>query len=114
MSSSDFEPKGELHQSDSGDVQRSEIVVDGKHETHHAEKVHVDHGEIVVDASIMNDAVDGENREHAMSIWAAAKKHPWACLYAFIMCFTIVSPFATFITEQELIPARSWSRSICF
>lgn len=39
----------------------------------------------------MNYAVDGENREHEMGAWEAIKGHPWACLWAFIMCFTIVS-----------------------
>jgi SP family general alpha glucoside:H+ symporter-like MFS transporter len=39
----------------------------------------------------MNDALNGENREHEMGVWAAVKKHPWACFWAFTMCFTIVS-----------------------
>jgi SP family general alpha glucoside:H+ symporter-like MFS transporter len=39
----------------------------------------------------MNDAIQGENDEHAMGMWAAVKTHPWACLWAFTMCFTIVS-----------------------
>lgn len=47
--------------------------------------------EVLVNTDLMNDAVDGENREHAMGVWEAVKGHPWACLWAFIMCFTIVS-----------------------
>ena len=46
---------------------------------------------ISVDADIMDDAVNGENREHGESLWAAVKSHPWACFWAFTMCFTIVS-----------------------
>jgi SP family general alpha glucoside:H+ symporter-like MFS transporter len=39
----------------------------------------------------MHDAFDAEQREHEQGVWAAAKAHPWACFWAFIMCFTIVS-----------------------
>lgn len=46
---------------------------------------------VLANAELMNDAIDGENREHAIGLWDAAKGHPWACLWAFIMCFTIVS-----------------------
>ena len=49
--------------------------------------------EVLVNSDLMNDAVDGENHEHAEGIWAGFKSHPWACLWAFIMCFTIVSLF---------------------
>ncbi|GAM91214.1 hypothetical protein ANO11243_092610 [Dothideomycetidae sp. 11243] len=38
----------------------------------------------------MNDAFDGENHEHSQTTWAAVKAHPMACMWAFIMCFTIV------------------------
>jgi len=48
-------------------------------------------GEQVVNPDLLGDAVDGENREHEMSLWTAVKTHPWACLWAFTMCFTIVS-----------------------
>jgi SP family general alpha glucoside:H+ symporter-like MFS transporter len=50
------------------------------------------HGsEILVNKDLMNDAFDGENQEHEEGVWASAKAHPWACFWAFIMCFTIVS-----------------------
>lgn len=54
---------------------------------------HVDtlYPEVLVNHDLFGDAVDGENREHDMSMWAAAKSHPKACIWAFIMCFTIVS-----------------------
>lgn len=51
----------------------------------------VEHSEVLVNRDLMNDAYDGENREHQMRTWEAVKTHPWACLWAFIMCFTIVS-----------------------
>ncbi len=51
----------------------------------------VDHSEILTKPDLMNDAFDGENREHEMGVWEAAKSHPWACFWAFLMCFTIVS-----------------------
>ncbi|KAL2817195.1 general substrate transporter [Aspergillus granulosus] len=44
----------------------------------------------LADADRLHDAVDGENYEHQMGVWEAAKKYPWACFWAFIMCFTIV------------------------
>ncbi|KAJ5682093.1 uncharacterized protein N7477_002033 [Penicillium maclennaniae] len=54
------------------------------------EKADVLHSEVLVNADLMNDAFDGENREHQMGVWQAAKQHPWACFWAFTMCFTIV------------------------
>ena len=54
---------------------------------------HVDilKADVLATPELMNDAFDGENREHEERIWASVKSHPWACLWAFIMCFTIVS-----------------------
>ncbi|GLI77006.1 hypothetical protein PoHVEF18_005288 [Penicillium ochrochloron] len=55
------------------------------------EKVEIQQTEkILDDADLLNDAFAGENKEHEMGAWEAAKKHPWACLWAFTMCFTIV------------------------
>ncbi|KAJ6104766.1 hypothetical protein N7523_011086 [Penicillium sp. IBT 18751x] len=54
------------------------------------EKADVLHSEVLVNSDLMNDAFDGENREHQMGVWQAAKQHPWACFWAFTMCFTIV------------------------
>ncbi|GLI73380.1 hypothetical protein PoHVEF18_001597 [Penicillium ochrochloron] len=54
------------------------------------EKNDVLHSEKVTTSDLMGDAFDGENREHEMGVWEAAKSHPWACLWAFVMCFTIV------------------------
>lgn len=60
----------------------SESVRGEKHDVLHSEKV--------TTSDLMGDAFDGENREHEMGVWEAAKSHPWACLWAFVMCFTIV------------------------
>jgi SP family general alpha glucoside:H+ symporter-like MFS transporter len=49
------------------------------------------HDEVLANQDLFNDAIEAENAEHAMDMWSAAKKHPVACLWAFLMCFTIVS-----------------------
>ncbi|KAL7920138.1 general substrate transporter [Trichoderma austrokoningii] len=46
--------------------------------------------EVLGNKDLISDAIDGENQEHEMGVWEAVKSHPWACLWAFIMCFTIV------------------------
>lgn len=45
-----------------------------------------DRSKVLANTDLMDAAVDGENREHAMTLWAAAKTHPWACLWAFTFC----------------------------
>ncbi|PKX90745.1 maltose permease [Aspergillus novofumigatus IBT 16806] len=67
--------------SDTSEV-KGEVKEDGRVDAHHAE--------VLANKDLMNDAFDGENREHEMSLWAAVKAHPWACFWAFTMCFTIV------------------------
>lgn len=47
--------------------------------------------EVLVNPGLFGDAVDGESHEHEMGLLAAIKSHPRACLWAFTMCFTIVS-----------------------
>ncbi|PYH47061.1 general substrate transporter [Aspergillus saccharolyticus JOP 1030-1] len=54
------------------------------------EQVDIDHVELKPNSDLMREAFDGENREHELGVWEAAKLHPWACLWAFTMCFTIV------------------------
>ncbi|KAH8671714.1 maltose permease [Xylariales sp. PMI_506] len=61
-----------------------------KSEVQEAGQIAVLHEEVLKNAELFNDAVDGENREHQMGVWEAAKTHPWACFWSFIMCFTIV------------------------
>lgn len=58
---------------------------------HGDEKADIQHAEVLANPDLLHEAFDGENREHELGVWEAAKKHPWACLWAFIMCFTIVS-----------------------
>ncbi|RAL09356.1 putative hexose carrier protein [Aspergillus homomorphus CBS 101889] len=53
-------------------------------------EVDVHHVELKGNSELMREAFDAENREHEMGVWEAAKLHPWACFWAFIMCFTIV------------------------
>jgi SP family general alpha glucoside:H+ symporter-like MFS transporter len=53
--------------------------------------VDVNHDDILMNPDLLNEAVDGENREHEMGLWQSVQAHPWACLWAFTMCFTIVS-----------------------
>ena len=67
--------------------------VEPKSELEHHGVGHVDvkHSEVLANQAIMHDAYDGENYEHQMGVWAAFKSHPMACMWAFIMCFTIVS-----------------------
>lgn len=53
--------------------------------------VDYDHKEVLANSDLMNDAFEAEHLEHQQGVWAAAKAHPWACFWAFTMCFTIVS-----------------------
>lgn len=62
-----------------------------------AKKVDVPHSDVLINQQLMNDAVDGENREHEMTMLTAVKEYPWACFWGFIMCFTIVSPLPRFL-----------------
>jgi hypothetical protein len=56
------------------------------------QKHNVHQSEVLVDANLMSNAFDAENREHEMGVMEAVKMHPMACFWAFIFCFTIVSP----------------------
>ena len=77
----------------------------------HLGVAHVDvkHSEVLANADLMNDAFDGENREHEQSLWQAAKSHPKACCWAFIMCFTIVSglPLCALFYAYASFPTNS-------
>jgi SP family general alpha glucoside:H+ symporter-like MFS transporter len=68
------------------------------------EKHNVLHSEKGSSPDIMDDAFDGENREHEMGVWEAAKSHPWACFWAFVMCFTIVRSLSGFWIRLAGIP----------
>lgn len=54
----------------------------------------VGHSDVLVNPDLMHDAFDGENREHEMGVWEAVQTYPWACFWATLMCFTIVSALA--------------------
>ena len=72
-----FEPKHDAHTAvDTDELQKRNIL----------------QSEVLVDANLMSNAYDAENREHEMGVWEAVKTHPMACFWAFIFCFTIVSP----------------------
>lgn len=60
--------------------------------SHDNEKAKVEHhNDVLADNEILNEAYRAENFEHELSMWEAAKTHPKACFWAFIMAFTIVS-----------------------
>lgn len=61
-----------------------------KTESIHEEKGEVRQDENLDKTTLLQDAFAGENHEHEMGAWEAAKTHPWACFWAFLMCFTIV------------------------
>jgi SP family general alpha glucoside:H+ symporter-like MFS transporter len=50
---------------------------------------------------LLTEAFEGENLEHQQGVWAGVKAHPWACFWAFIMCFTIVSQSAPCLIEKS-------------
>jgi len=58
---------------------------------HQVAPVATHQSDVIISADLMDDAVQGENREHNMGMWQAVKDHPWACFWAFTMSFTIVS-----------------------
>ena len=74
-----IEPTKEAHLSEHVDVQEDLKEKD------------LEHSDVLVNPDLMHDAFDGENREHEMGVWEAVQTYPWACFWAFIMCFTIVS-----------------------
>lgn len=78
----------------------------------HGEKAAIEQSEVLVKSDLMTDAFDGENREHEMTTWAAMKSHPWACLWAFTMCFTIVSLYLFLISSPHFGVSRSPQISI--
>ncbi|OBT72927.1 hypothetical protein VF21_07780 [Pseudogymnoascus sp. 05NY08] len=55
-----------------------------------ADKADVLNSDVFINQQLMDDAVDGENREHEMTMLAAVKQYPWACFWGSVMCFTIV------------------------
>lgn len=78
MSSEKVEPTAAVHNDDLVGIETLK-----EHNIHNSN--------VLVDKDLMLGAYDAENREHTEGVWEAAKAHPMACIWAFIMCFTIVS-----------------------
>lgn len=68
--------------------------------------VDVQHAEVLANPDLMKDAFAAEEREHEMGVWEAVKKHPKACFWAFIMCFTIVSDLTPQTRRRSTFRAR--------
>lgn len=73
-----------------------ETKTEGNTDPKSENQIEVDHNEklnqneVLASKDLMNEAIEGENHEHEMGVWEAAKSHPLACIWAFIFCFTIV------------------------
>lgn len=50
-----------------------EVKTEGQ--VQHNEKL--DHSEVLTNKDLMHEAIEGENQEHQMGVWEAAKTHPW-------------------------------------
>ncbi|KAK1998620.1 alpha glucoside transporter [Colletotrichum falcatum] len=85
--------------------------------TDHVEEKHADvyrgnasNSKALADADFMNDAFDGENEEHKQDLWKAIKTHPKACLWAFVMCFTIVMESFDMFLNGNFVAQRAFQR----
>lgn len=78
-------------------------VADQRDEKPQSEKVDIHQSEVLDNPDLMHEAFDGENYEHQMGVWEAAKQYPWACFWAFLMCFTIVSSQYFYIQSLRVI-----------
>ncbi|KAK1564075.1 alpha glucoside transporter [Colletotrichum navitas] len=65
---------------------------------------------VLTDADFMNDAFDGENEEHKQGLWEAAKTHPKACFWAFIVCFTIVMESFDMFLNGNFVAQRAFQK----
>ncbi|EFQ35298.1 hypothetical protein CGRA01v4_05814 [Colletotrichum graminicola] len=65
---------------------------------------------VLTDADLMNDAFDGENEEHKQGLWEAAKLHPKACFWAFIVCFTIVMESFDMFLNGNFVAQRAFQK----
>ncbi|KAL4892281.1 general substrate transporter [Aspergillus ambiguus] len=84
--------------------------VDRKDEALPSEKAGVRQSEVLDNAELMHNAFDGENHEHEMGVWEAAKQHPWACFWAFIMCFTIVMESFDMFLNTNFVALHHFSK----
>ena len=74
----------------SGIEPRSGSVASEKLDVTQLKERQIGQSELFVDKDVMNDAFQGEAREHEMGVWEAVKEYPMACFWAFLFCFTIV------------------------
>jgi SP family general alpha glucoside:H+ symporter-like MFS transporter len=65
--------------------------IDSNEDAQVGEKGQYGHTDVLRDEELLNEAYRAENAEHAMGLWEAVKTHPMACMWAFLMAFTIVS-----------------------
>ncbi|PWY75349.1 maltose permease [Aspergillus heteromorphus CBS 117.55] len=80
------------------------------HQEQKGEKSNIHHSEVLDNPDLLHDAVDGENREHQLGVWEAAKKHPWACLWAFTMCFTIVMESFDMFLNTNFVALKAFQK----
>jgi SP family general alpha glucoside:H+ symporter-like MFS transporter len=65
--------------------------IDSNEDAQVNEKGQYGHNDVLRDEDLLNEAYRAENAEHQMGLWEAFKTHKLACMYAFLMAFTIVS-----------------------
>jgi len=64
--------------------------IDSNEDAQVNEKGQYGHADVLRDEDLLNEAYRAENAEHQMGLWEAFKTHPMACMWAFLMAFTIV------------------------
>ncbi|GKZ34753.1 hypothetical protein AbraIFM66950_005109 [Aspergillus brasiliensis] len=85
-------------------------VADQRDEKPQSEKVDIHQSEVLDNPDLMHEAFDGENYEHQMGVWEAAKQYPWACFWAFLMCFTIVMESFDMFLNTNFVALDHFSR----
>ncbi|EEA20035.1 hypothetical protein TMatcc_000009 [Talaromyces marneffei ATCC 18224] len=89
----------------------SSAVTKPKDEVERTQKSYILHSEVFANGDLLTDAFDGENREHEMGVWEAAKSHPWACLWAFTMCFTIVMESFDMFLNSNFVAQKAFQKT---
>lgn len=59
-------------------------------ERHDDAATQVGRDDVIHNKELLEEAFAAETHEHSMTVWQAAKSYPAACIWAFIMAFTIV------------------------
>ena len=68
---------------------------------------------VLASHELMSDAIDGEARDHEMTLTQAVKRYPWACFWAFLMCFTIVMQVEQLCFANQSLMCDVGSPSTC-